>query len=466
MSKGINEEMTQGLLTLLVYDTERFRIIREVVEPTWFITPYDVLCRIIYKFIDTYNENPASHIVQLVEDTIGNKDLKKDTLDLCSVLTDLWDRGEIRPQFLMDQLDQFIRKSGWRETIEKSLLKIQSGEMDEVEYLVKEQLKKRVLVYDTGSRVDETFLDKLASPDNLDRTIRLGIPTFDGLGIGLLPGELFLGVAGMKKGKTQYLIHLGKTAIEDNKKVLHISLEMSEDEIKKRYLQSFFGLTSRKVDKTMLSVFDKSEDGDLLSIQRELIIPDYLRDVSTLNMLKSDPILPKIANNLVVKGFSSGTLTISMLRVYLDFLIEREKFFPDLIIVDYADIMRYDKVYKDMRHDLGQTVIGLRGVAGDYKSVLATASQSNREGLKGKRVEDIHVAEDISKIATADLVVTYSQKPREYELGLARLYISNARRFESLIECCISQNYAIGQFCIDSVRMASDYQTLLDVTEA
>jgi len=37
------------------------------------------------------------------------------------------------------------------------------------------------------------------------------------------------------------------------------------------------------------------------------------------------------------------------------------------------------------------------------------------------------VSEDISKIATADLVLSYQQSDEERALNVARLYVSNAR---------------------------------------
>ena len=67
------------------------------------------------------------------------------------------------------------------------------------------------------------------------------------------------------------------------------------------------------------------------------------------------------------------------------------------------------------------------------------------------------VAEDWSKIATADNVLTYSQTKYERPLGLARLFVSNGRNDEDKFEILILQSYAIGQFCLDSTYMYNQY---------
>lgn len=72
-------------------------------------------------------------------------------------------------------------------------------------------------------------------------------------------------------------------------------------------------------------------------------------------------------------------------------------------------------------------------------------------------VLDTHAAEDFSKIGTADCAITYSQTAAERQLGLARLFVSNARTDEDKFTILIAQAYATGQFCLDSLRMMDSY---------
>ena len=81
--------------------------------------------------------------------------------------------------------------------------------------------------------------------------------------------------------------------------------------------------------------------------------------------------------------------------------------------------------------------------------------------MNAKVVKDDMVAEDVSKIATADNVITYSQTEQERKLGLARLWVSNARNDEDKFMILISQCYAAGQFCLNSTLMLSDYEEII-----
>jgi len=95
---------------------------------------------------------------------------------------------------------------------------------------------------------------------------------------------------------------------------------------------------------------------------------------------------------------------------------------------------------------------------------VAAASQSVRKTYAGSKkiITGGDIAEDISKINTSDTVITYNRTQAEYELGTARLQVDKGRNDEDKFGVLISQNYRIGQFCIDSVRMNTKYWQVLE----
>ena len=64
-----------------------------------------------------------------------------------------------------------------------------------------------------------------------------------------------------------------------------------------------------------------------------------------------------------------------------------------------------------------------------------------------------HIAEDWSLLGTVDTAVTYSQSQDERGLGVARVYVDAARNAPDKWTAQITQSYATGQFCIDSVYL-------------
>jgi DNA primase len=67
------------------------------------------------------------------------------------------------------------------------------------------------------------------------------------------------------------------------------------------------------------------------------------------------------------------------------------------------------------------------------------------------------VSEDISKVNTADTVLTYSQTEQEHRVRMARLYVDYARNAERGTTILMSQSYATGQYVLDSALMQNVY---------
>ena len=76
------------------------------------------------------------------------------------------------------------------------------------------------------------------------------------------------------------------------------------------------------------------------------------------------------------------------------------------------------------------------------------------------------VSEDISKINTADNVLTYSRTEAEKELNLARLFVSNARNNRDGDTIVISQSYNTGQYVVDSTPWASSYWDVIKADDS
>jgi replicative DNA helicase len=167
--------------------------------------------------------------------------------------------------------------------------------------------------------------------------------------------------------------------------------------------------------------------------------------------------------NLVIKEFPTGSLTVNGLKAYLD-MLENSGFVPDLLIVDYVDLMKLPSD-DNYRIALGQIFKDTRGIAVESNMAVVTVSQSNRDGAKGKKVTGANVAEDWSKIGTADTIITYSQTDEERNMNLARIYVANARNDQDKITILISQNYAMNQFCKDSYLMDDAAAKLLNTNE-
>ena len=143
---------------------------------------------------------------------------------------------------------------------------------------------------------------------------------------------------------------------------------------------------------------------------------------------------------------------------YLDLLEQHEGFVPDLLLVDYVDEM---KIGDPRWEGLMTAVQSLKRIARDRDMAVATVTQTKIEGAKATHVDVNHTGGSWGMIAKADVALTYSATDEEKRDGLARILVGKARTDEGRFEILISQNYAIGQFVLDSTRIGFKYKDKL-----
>ena len=444
----------EDLLSLLVWDEKSAKIISGSVPDTLFEGEYGRYAREIYRYIQQYGTNPAENVASIFADDLEIDGTSSENVrDFLQLVYD--SKGQTNRDFVLDGLQTFLRQQYLKEGIIKAAGLIQNASPEslaEAENLLSDAFKQRLNLFDPGTFLSDTERSFRFLDDDV-AALPTGIPTLDSFGLGPIVGGLHLFIGLPKRGKTWWLINLGKRALMAGHKVCHITLEMPEYQIAGRYYQALFALAKRDTDiKRTKMVLDSS--GHLEGFDEEFIKrpfafndPDVFRKLSA----KVNKFSHKL-DNIVVKQFPSGKLSVKELEAYLASLEEREGFRPDLTIVDYADLMNINSP-KFYRQELGRIYVDLRGVASERQTAVATASQSSRQGMGDDGVSEATVAEDFSKIATADCVIAFDQTREEKAEGLARLKVTNARSDADNQTILITQNYATGQFATQSWLM-------------
>jgi hypothetical protein len=128
-----------------------------------------------------------------------------------------------------------------------------------------------------------------------------------------------------------------------------------------------------------------------------------------------------------------------------------EKFVPDVIIIDYADIIAPTKGFRgEYRHQIDDIWKRLRRMAQERNALVATVSQSDRAGFF-EDVTEVHVAEDIRKLAHVTCMLGLSQKKEEKDLGIMRVGQIAIREGKSVTDqAVVLYSYDIGRAVLDS----------------
>ncbi|HGW6676511.1 TPA: hypothetical protein ACNG88_005494, partial [Klebsiella pneumoniae] len=92
---------------------------------------------------------------------------------------------------------------------------------------------------------------------------------------------------------------------------------------------------------------------------------------------------------------------------------------PDMVVVDYADLMRASYDLRDDRANIRSIYTDLRALYDKHNVAGITASQTNREGGSSEVATMMHAADNIEKVRIADLVITINKTEEEEAKGEA-----------------------------------------------
>lgn len=463
--------LAENLLTLLSQSDQFGKLVASIVDTNLFEGEMRVVAERCVTYWRNHNEAPKVHTADLFADILEDQHNRKASTyrRLLDGMEQLFDGG-INAQYVLDQLNTFTRLQKLKDAILQAAQQLNSPQettITQVEELLSDILRARNFQFDPGIRLSNyrPLLDYL---ENQYTEFDVGIEIFDHFHAVPSRGTLFmlLGSAGL--GKTWGCIHLAKRAIMRRKKVLHISPEVSAEEVQMRYYQSIFAASKRATTAQILR-FQKSRSGELTGWEIEDVDPQFHFDSADtrngrvdveLELQKHIQTYGTRIDNLIIKRVAPRALSTNGLRGMLDSLERVENFIPDMLIVDSCYLLKTDA--KDYRISLGRMIEDLRAIAVERNLAMVASHQISREGAKSKRAGQTHVAEDWSIIGTADIVVSFSATEAEQQHGLARLYADKVRTEKGKFGVLMSQSYDIGQFVLDAVVMKPAYNELLE----
>lgn len=465
-------------MALLSYSDEHARIIRGAVDLELFEGHYKTIAGRIYDHLDKHKTAPKDHLRELFEkELLKTKDDKaKRTAGLYRELLQAIRNSykDVNAGYVMNRLEKFIR----HQQIKKATLEVaevmQKGAVDDdtigrAEAIFTGAMRRKLGIFDPGTFLGNTpralrFLD-----DQEQDVFRLGVDELDKANLGPKRKTLLLFIGLPKHGKTWFLVNLGKEALIDGYKVCHISLEMSEERISKRYHQALFAIAQHRPEKdfSKTKIVLSAEDGSLRRLKEARFSPKHAYDDKGIYkyLVRRRRKIEKRLDRILIKDFPTGQLTLRQLETYLDNMELYHSFVPDLLLVDYPQLMQLP--LDNYRLALGKITQGIRGLAVERNLAAVVVSQSGRKALRSggerkmKVISAEHIAEDFSQIMTADTVLTYNQTNAERDLGLARIHVADARDEEARFTVLISQHYPTGQFALRSVRMNEEASKLL-----
>lgn len=295
-----------------------------------------------------------------------------------------YDSSEYDREFILKELEEFFRKSlllncqmDIKDNFGKPSEELQGFPdkmRDALSFTFNSQLGLSLM--DDEDKVFESF-------NNNDKIFPTGIKTLDHLlNGGLAEKTLNLIMSPINIGKTLIMGSLSVNFLKQNKKVLYISLEMSEQKIMERILAN---------------ILDENING--LKYMSKEKFKNKLSKVR--HVLKSD---------FKVVQYGARTVSANRIRAILKEYEIKKKFKPDILVVDYLGIMIPNKSTNDSNTNsvLKNISEELRSVAVEYGFPIISAVQVGRQAFKSMDFGLDDVAQGISVQEASDLTIGVS----------------------------------------------------------
>jgi len=418
MQYDFSDDIQRGILFLSKYNRDFYLQISSLVRPEYFEFPiHSNIFQSIRQYYDDYLDIPKDlHLLECVKEFKGSKEDLSDYDDELQRINSMDASCIGHTEFFLDIIEKFAQKSAMREAITNSISLLKDDRMGEIETLVRDALCINRNV-DLGQTY---FNDVLARFErSLKDTAGNRHPTvFDTLSKELEGGlgnkELAMVVAPPGVGKSVYLVNQGVKAMMNNKKVLYISLEMSEDRIAARF------------DSIMTLIPQRRLKDSLALLQKRLQVFGER--------------FPKA--QLMIKEFPTGLANINDIRSLLVQLQNYEDFKPDVILIDYLELLRPTR--DGLAEYQAQQRISeeLRGIAVECDVLMWTATQTNRQGRSVKLITDAELADAYGKIRTCDYAISLNQTEEEFDNGQMRCYVMKSRNGKQRFVVPLSVDYS------------------------
>jgi len=245
-------------------------------------------------------------------------------------------------EYVRDQLLGFCQNQTLKSAIIKSVDLLQAGRYPEIKSVIDVAMRAGHARDIGHDYVDDMDARLLHAPRN---TISTGWAVVDGImDGGLAPGELGVIAAPSSVGKSWALSTIGSSAMKSGLTVIHYTLELNEHYVGIRYDTIFTGIEPASVRA-------------------------HYQEVQTK--------IASIPGRIIIKYYPAKGATIHTIQAHIEEL-KMNDILPDLVIVDYADLLRGTAKTENRYQELGAIYEELRGVAGELMVPIWTASQTQR----------------------------------------------------------------------------------------
>lgn len=319
-------------------------------------------------------------------------------------------------EYIKDESFNFFNNQNWKKTILLCVDAVEGEDFDQVQKLIKD-------AYSVTNQTEIGLDYKTTAIDRYTKLKRVTVTTgFDELDQALKGGfgngDLITIIAPTGIGKSWLLANFGSNALLAGKNVVHFTLELTETQTAIRY--------DTILTKTPVNILEK--DPSLVD-----------------NFINNNPQL----GESIISFYTMKSVTVPKLKTHVE-QIRVDKFKPDIVFIDYGDLIKPTSNYRDKRLNLEEVYEDLKKMAQELDIPVVTASQTNRSGTQKSIIQNDDIAESFNKVFCSDIILTFSRKLEDKVNDVGNLHLSKNRYGADGRTFDITTNLNIGQISVKS----------------
>jgi replicative DNA helicase len=390
--KKFGSEFQIKCISGLVSDKTFIERISDILEPDSFETDaHKFIVKETISYFLQYKDLPTLAVFKVKVDSIENDLLKQSVVEQLRLVYQKISDTDLK--YIKEQFLEFCKNQKIKNAIMESVDHLKSGQYDKIKHVVDLAMKagmERNIGHEYMVDIEKrmSMMARKSIKTNWTEVDNI----MDG---GLAGGELGIITACAGSGKSWVLAKMGAEAMRQGKNVLHYTLELNENYVGLRYDACFTGI-------------------------------DFQNIRNNIDIVKKK--IAEVPGKLIIKYFPIKTVSAHSLKLHAE-RIQTLGTKVDMIIVDYADILRPSQSERNSNSysEAGGIYEELRGVAGELQVPIWSASQSNRAAMDEDIIQANNISDSYRKIMTADFVMSLSRKMSDKQANTARFHVIKNR---------------------------------------
>ena len=379
------------VISCLLTDKKFLISIKDVLSDEYFSNQaHKWIIKEILKYFDKYHTTPSMEVLKVELKKIDNEILQ---ISIKEQLREAYKSSDEDLVYVEEEFSNFCKNQQLKKALLISVDYLNLGDYDSIRSIIDNALKAgqdKNVGHEYNKDVESRYRDdhRIVIPtpwDHFNLLLQGGIGNGD---FGLIFGN-------PGGGKSWVLIALGGYAVNMGFNVIHYTLELGEDYVGRRY-DAYF---------TQIPVNRISESPHRIQVEQ---------------------VVSNLSGQLIIKEYSPGKASISTIESHIKKCIDQD-FKPDLIIIDYVDLLRSKKTNRERKDEIDDIYISTKGLARELNLPVWSVSQVNRAGAKDDIIEGDKAAGSYDKIMITDVAISLSRKRQDKVNGTGRFHIMKNR---------------------------------------